>query len=74
LMTALPLTVLMQVTLGVLVVLNALGKIPIALSAFHQAGGLLLLTVLLLLRFGPDGRLNWSRAESKPLADKSSVG
>ena len=59
LMAVLPIVVLLQVTLGILTVLNALGKIPIVYGALHQGVGLLLLTVLLLLRFGADGRFNW---------------
>jgi heme a synthase len=72
LMTLLPVTVLLQVFVGILTVLNALGKIPIALGALHQAVGLVFFTVLLLLRFGPDGRFNWSRVASKPLANTAS--
>ena len=40
-----------QVTLGVLVLLNAQGTIPIGLGVAHQAVGLLLLSNLLLLLF-----------------------
>ena len=71
LMTFLPLMVLLQVTLGILTVMKALGKIPVALGVLHQAGALVLLTTLLLLRFGDDGRFNWERVASKPLANKS---
>ncbi len=40
-----------QVTLGILVLLNAQGTIPIGLGVAHQAVGLLLLSILLILAF-----------------------
>ena len=40
-----------QVILGILTVINCIGIIPIGLGVFHQAGALLLLTIMLFLNY-----------------------
>lgn len=42
---------LLQVVLGILTVINSLGTIPVGLGVFHQAGALLLLSVVLFLNY-----------------------
>jgi heme a synthase len=42
---------LLQVLLGILTVINCIGTIPLGLGVFHQAGALLLLTVVLYLNY-----------------------
>ena len=48
----LPLVLLAQFTLGVLVLLNAQGTVPVGLGVAHQGVGLFLLSVLLFISFG----------------------
>jgi cytochrome c oxidase assembly protein subunit 15 len=45
------LVLLAQVTLGVLTLLTAFGQIPLLLGVLHQAGGLLLLAVMLFVNY-----------------------
>lgn len=42
---------IIQVLLGILTVINAIGQIPVGLGVLHQAGALLLLTIVLLARY-----------------------
>lgn len=42
---------LAQVTLGILTLLNGIGQIPLLLGVLHQAGGLLLLAVMLFVNY-----------------------
>jgi cytochrome c oxidase assembly protein subunit 15 len=48
---ALLVVTLLQVLLGILTVINCVGIIPVGLGVFHQAGALLLLTVVLYLNY-----------------------
>ena len=49
--TILMLILLGQVTLGILTLLNGIGKIPLLLGVLHQTGGLLLLGVMLFVNY-----------------------
>ncbi|MCB0630057.1 MAG: COX15/CtaA family protein [Saprospiraceae bacterium] len=40
-----------QITLGILTVINCIGQVPVGLGVLHQAGALLLLTIVLLVRY-----------------------
>jgi cytochrome c oxidase assembly protein subunit 15 len=46
----LPLLLLVQVLLGIITVINCVGTIPVVWGVLHQAGGVLLLANLLLVR------------------------
>jgi len=48
---ALPILVITQVLLGILVLINSLGKIPVVPGVLHQAVALLLLTVAVFINF-----------------------
>ena len=70
LMTSLPIIVLLQVVLGVLTLLQSIGGIPIVLGVLHQGVALVLLTALLVLRYGSRPiAYNWEQAAGKPIAD-----
>ncbi len=42
---------IMQVLLGIFTLINCIGNVPVGLGVMHQAGALLLLTIVLLLRY-----------------------
>jgi cytochrome c oxidase assembly protein subunit 15 len=48
--TILPILLLVQVTLGIVTVVNSLGTIPVSWGVLHQAGGVLLLANLVFVR------------------------
>jgi cytochrome c oxidase assembly protein subunit 15 len=47
----LPVAVLLQATIGILTVLNCVGKIPVAWGVLHQAGAMLLIASLSFIMF-----------------------
>lgn len=42
---------IIQVLLGIFTLINAVGNVPVGLGVMHQAGALLLLTIVLLVRY-----------------------
>lgn len=42
---------IIQVLLGIFTLINCVGNVPVGLGVMHQAGALLLLTIVLLVRF-----------------------
>lgn len=46
-----PIVVLIQVLLGIITIINSLGKIPVIWAVLHQALAIILLTILLYMRF-----------------------
>ena len=46
-----------QMSLGILTLINSVGIIPVGLGVMHQAGGLLLLTVALYMVYTTSGKL-----------------
>jgi cytochrome c oxidase assembly protein subunit 15 len=51
---------LLQVLLGILTVINSLGAIPVGLGVFHQAGALVLLSIVLFLNYQLKGNAHKS--------------
>jgi heme a synthase len=47
----LPVMVLLQVLLGIFTLLYCVGTVPVGLGVFHQAGALVLLSIVLLLNY-----------------------
>ncbi len=56
LLVTLPALVIIQVLLGILTLLNSLGKIPVTYGVLHQMAALLLLTNLMLILFQLSGK------------------
>lgn len=50
-LNALPIILLLQVSLGILVLINAIGTVPVFLGVAHQAIGLLLLSTVVFIGF-----------------------
>lgn len=50
-LNCLPLLVVVQVLLGILTLINSLGKIPVTLGVLHQMIALLLLTSMVIIHF-----------------------
>ena len=48
---ALPVVVFSQILLGILVVLNSLGNVPVALGVIHQGVAILLLSVMIIIHY-----------------------
>ena len=55
---------IIQLLLGILTLINALGTIPVGLGVMHQAGALVLLSIILFLLFQLRSVKNYENVEN----------